>query len=290
VIGAGTGETGYGGEAWLRGGLVLEKYRYRPGPAQELPKHSHVEYQICLSLDFPGVYGYRGASHAVPVGSLSVVHPGEVHSARDPVERRTPSSFRMMYAEPGMLARAATEVTGRKEAEPFFRDPIVQDKSLARDFLRLHVALEGAAPALEQDVLLLCVLTRLVERHAGVRPSPGPAREHHRAVKLAREYLEENLGRSISLAELAGVTNLSPFHLARVFRKEVGMPPHAYQAQRRVGRARGLLLRGWPAAKVAQETGFADQSHLIRHFKRLVGVTPGRYAQQSKNVQYANVR
>jgi AraC-like DNA-binding protein len=53
-----------------------------------------------------------------------------------------------------------------------------------------------------------------------------------------------------------------------------------------VGRARSLLLRGWPAARVALETGFADQSHLIRRFKRLVGVTPGRYAERSKNVQY----
>ena len=225
----------------------------------------------------------------MPVGSLSVVHPGEVHSARDPVERRTPSSFRMMYAEPGVLAQAATEVAGRKEAEPFFGDPVVQDESLARDFLRLHVALEEAAPRLEQDVRLLSVLTRLVERHAGVASSPPPEGEH-RAVRLARAYLEENLGRSVSLAELAGVANLSPFHLARVFRRKVGMPPHAYQAQARVGRARSLLLRGWPAARVAQETGFTDQSHLIRRFKRLVGVTPGRYAQQSKNVQYANVR
>ena len=100
-------------EAWLREGLLLEKYRYAPGPAEELPKHSHEEYQICLSLNFPGVYGYRGTNHAVPVGSLSVVHPGEVHSARDPQERLVPSSFRMMYAEPAVLARAAAEVAGR---------------------------------------------------------------------------------------------------------------------------------------------------------------------------------
>ena len=280
----------YGVQAWLRGGLLLEKYRYAPGPAEELPKHSHGEYQICLSLDFPGVYGYRGTSHAVPVGSLSVVHPGEVHSARDPEERRSPSSFRMMYAEPDLLARAATEVAGRRAGPPpFFRDTVIMDRPLALDFLRLHVALEGAAPRLEQDTRLLFVLTRLVGRHAGVSLSPPPGREH-RAVRLAREYLEDNLGRGVSLEELARLANLSPFHLARVFRDEVGLPPHAYQAQARVDRARSLLLRGWPAARVARETGFADQSHLSRRFKRLVGVTPGRYVKKSKNVQYASTR
>jgi hypothetical protein len=56
----GTQRPRYGVKAWSRGGLLLEKYRYAPGPAQELPKHSHEEYQICLSLNFPGVYDYRG--------------------------------------------------------------------------------------------------------------------------------------------------------------------------------------------------------------------------------------
>ncbi len=289
MIEPGTGETRHGIEAWLRDGLLLEKYRYAPGPAEELPKHSHDEYQICLSLDFPGVYRYRGTKHPVPVGSLSVIHPGEVHSANDPEERLTPSSFRMMYAEPAVLGEAATRAPGRGQILPFFRDPVILDRDLARDFLRLHVALEGAAPRLEQDARLISVLTQLVERHAGVCSSPPPGRER-RAVRLTREYLEDNLGQSVPLEELARLANLSPFHLARVFRDEVGLPPHAYQTQARLGRARSLLLQGWPAAHVAQETGFADQSHLIRHFKRLVGVTPGRYAEGSKNVQYAGAR
>jgi AraC-like DNA-binding protein len=278
----------YGVEAWRRGDLILEKYRYAPGPAEELPKHSHGEYQICLSLDFPGLYRYRGASHAVPVGSLSVIHPGEVHSARDPEDRLSPSSFRMMYAAPSLLREASSEVVGREKSPPFFRAPILLDEDLARDFLRLHVALEGAAPALEQDVRLVSVLARLVERHAGVWSWSSPGREH-RAVRLAREYIEDNLAKNVSLDELARLTNLSPFHLARVFREEVGLPPHAYQTQARLGRARGLLLRGWPVARVARETGFSDQSHLTRRFKRLVGVTPGRYAADRKNVQYTGV-
>jgi AraC-like DNA-binding protein len=63
------------------------------------------------------------------------------------------------------------------------------------------------------------------------------------------------------------------------------MPPHAFQTQVRVSRAKTLLLEGWSISQVASQTGFADQSHLTRHFKRLVGVTPGRYQQSSKNVQ-----
>jgi len=68
------------------------------------------------------------------------------------------------------------------------------------------------------------------------------------------------------------------YHLARTFRAEIGMPPSTYQRQLRVRRAVQQLRDGVPAARVAADCGFADQAHLTRHFKRLVGVTPGVFA------------
>jgi hypothetical protein len=93
--------------------VVLESYRYAPGPATRDDKHSHEEYQFCLSLDFPGEYRYCGGRHPMPVGSLSVIHSGEVHSSRDPHDRETTANYRLMYVEPDTLARAASEVAGR---------------------------------------------------------------------------------------------------------------------------------------------------------------------------------
>ncbi|MGH3149025.1 MAG: helix-turn-helix domain-containing protein [Rubrobacter sp.] len=277
-------------KAWPFGeDVVLESYRYAPGPAAELPRHSHGGYQIGLSLNFPGEYRYRGASHAVPVGSLSVIHPGEVHSARDPQDRLTPAEYRMMYAKPELLGDAAAEVSRREKASlPFFPNPTILDRDLAWNFLKLHATLEGSASRLEKDSRLLTVLARFIQRHTDTRPSPRLAGEERRAIQQVREYLEDNHACNVSLEELSRLANLSPFHLTRVFSERVGMPPHAYQNQVRVARARELLLRGWPIAQTAFETGFADQSHLTRHFKRLVGVAPGSYARNSKNVQGSN--
>lgn len=274
-------------EAWSFGrNVVLESYRYAPGPAAELPKHAHEEYQIGLSLNFPGEYRYRGESHAVPVGSLSVIHPGEVHSARDPEDRPDFAEYRMMYARTELLGGVCAEMSeGGKTGLPFFPNPTILDKDLARHFLKLHTALEGSASRLEKDSRLLSVLARFIRRHSDARYSPKLPGKERRAVKLAREYLEDNLDENVSLEKLARVANLSPFYLARVFGDEVGLPPHAYQTQVRLARAKDLILRGWPITKVAFETGFADQSHLTRHFKRLVGVPPGSYAKNSKNVQ-----
>ncbi|MBI1877856.1 MAG: helix-turn-helix transcriptional regulator, partial [Chloroflexi bacterium] len=81
------------------------------------------------------------------------------------------------------------------------------------------------------------------------------------------------------------ISNLSPFHLLRAFRAELGLPPHAYLTQIRIERAKALLAQGWPVAQVAFETGFADQSHLTKRFKGIVGVAPGQYLLHSKKVQ-----
>ncbi len=105
-------------------------------------------------------------------------------------------------------------------------------------------------------------------------------------MRLAREYLEDNRAENVSLARLAQVASLSPYHLNRVFSREVGLPPHRYQVQVRVDRAKALLAAGTPIKDVVAETGFADHSHLTRHFKRLVGVPPSMYpSQKRKNVQ-----
>lgn len=274
--------------AWAYGDdVVLESYRYAPGPAARDGRHSHEEYQFCLSLDFPGEYRYRGERHLVPVGSLSVIHPGETHSSRDPHDRRTPAHYRLAYIEPDMLAEAATQTSGRDAGLPFFSEPVLSDEDLAGDFLGLHVALEGDATQLEKDSRLLDVLSRLIQRHAGGSTSPRRVGKERRAVRLAREYLQDNRASNVSLKEIAALVHLSPYHFARVFKEEVGLPPHAYQSQARVQRAKDLLLRGWPASRAAQEVGFYDQSHFARHFKRLVGVSPGSYARRTSSIETA---
>jgi AraC-like DNA-binding protein len=105
-------------------------------------------------------------------------------------------------------------------------------------------------------------------------PPSGPSG----AVQMIRAYLEDHYAANVSLEDLAGLANLSPFHLARLFRREVGMAPHAYQLQVRLAHAKRMLLHGVPASMVASETGFFDLSHFTRHFKRHLGVAPGRYA------------
>ena len=272
--------------AHIHDDVILERYRYPPGPAGTVSSHSHEEYQLCLCFGSASRYRYRGGWTVVPPGTLSVMMPGEVHTASEVEDRQELTQYRVLYAGPDQLREVASALGNRPSGLPSFADAVLHDDDLSKRFLRLHVASEGASGQLGRDICLLSMLGALVRRHAHTPCAPESVSGPRRAVQLARAYLEDNHAANVSLLELEQVADLSPFHLARLFQQEVGMPPHAYQIQVRIGHAKRLLLRGLPVSRVASETGFFDLSHFTRHFKRLVGGAPGRYAGNRKNVHY----
>ena len=107
--------------------------------------------------------------------------------------------------------------------------------------------------------------------------SNGRRRAHQEVVRLVKDHVNACYARDIPLDELAALAGMDKFRLLRVFSAEVGFPPHAYQLLVRVNHARRLLSAGDNAAKVAVQVGFSDQSHLIRQFRRVEGMTPAAY-------------
>jgi AraC-like DNA-binding protein len=97
-------------------------------------------------------------------------------------------------------------------------------------------------------------------------------------VRRARAFLHDALSDKVTLDDLAAHAGLDKFHLVRAFRAEVGLPPYEYLTHLRVWKARELLERGALVADAAQSVGFYDESQLHRHFRRIVGITPGRFS------------
>jgi AraC-like DNA-binding protein len=122
-------------------------------------------------------------------------------------------------------------------------------------------------------------ITRLLWKHAGGSPRltdvPMPSA---RELERVRALMDAHSSTTLSLRELAAEVGMNRFQLIRAFARRYGVTPYAYFLDRRVERARRLVGTGRQLAAVAAECGFADQSHLTRHFKRIVGVTPGEYA------------
>lgn len=246
-------------------------------------RHTHEGYVIALMEEGVEAFRYRGSLHQAPAGSIVVIHPGEVHTGYAGV--KSGWTYRRFYFDTSLLQKAAAEVSDEFRSIPYFPVAVFQDRQLEAQLRRLHICLETSTSWLEKESYLLWTFAQLVARYSETPPAIKPVGREEAAVKHVQEYLQASYLENVSLEQLANIVDLKPLRLLRVFRQAVGLPPHAYLVQIRIALAKKLLAKGMPIAQVAADTGFTDQSHLTKHFKRTVGVTPGQYAKGCKNVQ-----
>jgi len=240
-------------------------------------RHSHSGYSIGIIEAGVGGNYYRGSTYLAPSKSVVFMNPEEAHTGYSAEE--LPLTYRMLYPSVDLIQQIANEVQMRDF--PYFKDAVVQSKILARNILSLHQALERSNNRFEQQIQLIEVLSDILLNYADGKSQSIRLGKEHQAVRLIKEYLRDNLSSDISLEQLVKITRLNRSYLIRVFRKDVGMTPYTYLNQIRVERAKQLLRKGMSIADAAIAVGMSDQSHLNRHFKRIVGITPGRYRNMS---------
>jgi len=244
------------------------------------PRRIHDRFEISVIESGTERLCYRGNTYTAPAGSVVVISPGEAHAAHAADE--TGWSYRAFYPSASDVQDAASEALEGKVSTPSFSSPVIHDQYLSRVIRELHMLLESPNSALALETHASWAAFQLVSRHAHNPPPVAAVGNEHRAVRLARDFIQQHYQENVSLVQLARLAGLSPFRLVRTFTKQIGLPPHAYLNQVRVNRAKQLLANGQPIALVAYETGFADQSHLTRHFKRLFGLTPGQYSMRQE--------
>lgn len=238
-------------------------------------RHTHEGFAIGVIEKGAETFYYRGGMHLAPAGSVVVINPGELHTGQAVTDEGW--AYRMIYPDAELLRRAAADIAGHPVQIPYFAAPVISDSLVFERLRWAHLMLELSPSRLEQESYLLSALTLLIQRHADVRLSPPALNNAHDSLERAQGYIQAHYAEDISLDALAQQVFLSPYHLSRLFRDYTGLPPHAYLNQIRVSRAKDLLNRGMPIVEVAQATGFADQAHLTKAFKRIVGVAPGQY-------------
>jgi AraC-like DNA-binding protein len=246
-------------------------------------RHTHETFAIGLIEAGAGAFASRGTTHIARASNIFVIHPDEVHNGY--AADHSGWTYRMLYPHPAFFQHLGLKPKRPSNALPFFPHTIIEDAHLRSLLLSLHMLLEQPSDRLARETALSLVLTHLVTAHAISPPHPSPVSREQRAVGLVKDYLHAHYAQPIALDQLAAVVQLHPSSLIRAFHAQMGLPPHAYLTQVRIRHAKHFLLEGMPVAQAALETGFADQSHLTRHFKHHVGVSPGRYAHPVRNVQ-----
>jgi AraC-like DNA-binding protein len=187
--------------------------------------------------------------------------------------------YRSFYPSAAMLSQVAGQIAGSEQGPPDFTTPLTSKPVAFEALLKAHRSLERGDSALESETLFLQAMQLLI---AGRGPSRvGAGVSEQRAVRIAKEYIAENVDRSVTLEEIANVCGFSRFYFIRMFRKATGLSPHEYLVSLRVERARRMLRQGKSLAEIAASSGFADQSHMIRTFRRTLGLTPGALARSA---------
>jgi AraC-like DNA-binding protein len=241
----------------------------------EFSPHWHDAYTIPVIVAGAEGYRYLGNDYVAEAGSVPIINPGELHTGARAIEEGW--RYRVLYAPVDFIQQLANDVAGQQQALPWFEPGVIRDLDLAQRLAHAHRLLEAQADPLAAEAAMLDALSTLLVRFSGNRTKPVRLAADDARVAIMKERLTGDLTAPLQLAELAGTVGLSPFHAARLFTQATGMPPHAWRNQVRLQRALVPLRAGVPVTDVAAASGFTDQSHFTRHFRRMFGVPPGRW-------------
>ncbi len=217
-------------------------------------------------------FKYRGSTLDSTRSKVIVLHPDELHDGH----AGTIAGFRycMLYLQPHLVRDALGERAG---GLPFVRTAVCDNGRLLQALRPAFEDLDQPLEELEADQLVLTIADILLELDTSAARRRVPLVTCAKKVERAREFLDQHCARTVTSEELEKVTSLDRYSLARHFRTQLGTSPYRYLTMRRLDHARLYLSSGWSLSDAALSSGFADQSHLTRQFKRAFGLPPGRW-------------
>jgi AraC-like DNA-binding protein len=244
--------------------------------AHSFAPHMHDFYAVSLNYGGRGAFDCRRELRDAAPGTCNLIAPGELHTGHATSGHGW--IYRNLHIETHLMTMLLQSLDWQGPLDVRFKFPLVRDTTLATRLAQVFASLAESNSLLQNESVLLSVVARLATDHLVPGHSLRDAGPEHVAVRRVKDWLEAHPEQNVSVHSLADVAGLSPYYLVRVFHKHVGIPPHQYQRNLRVLRARKLLKAGEPISEVAYRTGFCDQSHLNRCFRAVLGVTPGKYS------------
>lgn len=266
-------------------GLHLEIHQQ---PTFATDEHHHTMHVLACGLVgssdqiAPGMRSLDGKRSRERRGAedIAIIPAGITHSC----SWDAPAQFMVLAVDPTLLKQIGQgwvnpdqiELQPRFMSEP---DPFIQTILTT---LKQEAEIGGMGSHLLLDSLKTALAVHLLRNYCVTRPKLSSYSNglSQTTLTLVKEYINEHLDQNLKLNDLAAIAQLSPYHFLRLFKKDMGTTPHQYILRCRLNHAKDLLQHSnLSIAEIATRTGFCDQSHLTRYFKRATGVTPKQLLQ-----------
>lgn len=244
--------------------------------------HDHDEMLVGVTQQGVQRFNCHRSLHTSIAGRAILIEPGAVHDGHAP--EGSGFTYAMLYLPQPWVA-SMLQLRGLGDIsllEQSFRSTLAEDPLLGAAIQQAFNVIHEGEGRLARDQSL-DQLIGFLSRHLCMKSRSMPG-DSLRLIERARDYLHDQMGRDISLDELASYSGIDRFRLTRQFNTAFGMSPHAYLVRLRLRVARALLAQGLDPAQVAIDVGFSDQSHLGRWFRRAYRLTPAAYQRHCTNV------
>lgn len=241
---------------------------------QTFSRHMHEGFTIGLIRQGAQRFWRHGANHIAARHSVILVNAEQIHDGHSATEGGW--SYDAFYPTPDQIAQISCGL-GLTNKLPFFPNAVESHPLLSAQLNQLFQIIKTEHNPLAIETLLHQVMLTLCCQFSQTRQSPVEHRHSKNVLTSVRDYLHDHAEQPITLTELSELASLSTYHLVRQFKAMFGLPPHRYQLQVRVQKAKQLLHAKRSVADVATSLGFHDQSHFHRHFKQAYGITPKQY-------------
>lgn len=266
-------------------GVTIDLYRPRSNFFQSYPALDHHLICYCPSGTGRLLQRRNGATHeGVVSAGMSLLMPAGCASTW---EGDTAASARLRL--PTGLVAAAGEQLGRQSRSQIEIRNVFEVRDIAVENMALLLLGELERQPHPTQILIVDQISLAFAAHIlrsynlfeAADPYDPPSLGRFELSRLT-EFIEENIDKSITLAELAALVNVSRFHFTRLFKRSTGMTAISFVERCRIRRAQSLILEtDLTLVEIALMTGFADQSHFTRRFHRHVGSTPAAFARES---------
>lgn len=246
-------------------------------------RHSHETYSIGFTRSGVQTFECRGTRHASVAGGVILFNPDEPHDGSRGSEEGF--GYSILYVDRTLVQEWLDRAAGLAHTSRYFKDTVVRDLQGEQLLHRAVAAVAEKQESLHAEERTAAAMVTLLGRHGEATAHWGVCLDAGRVrMKRVRDYLDTHFAEDVTVETLDAQAGLSRAHLTRAFTSTFGIAPHAYLNIVRVRHAQQALVHGGALADVAVTCGFADQSHLNRRFKGQVGVSPGRWLQQMREL------